>query len=498
MIVSIENIIIELKKHGVSQAKAKEVYEAYLLAARIHEGQKRESGEDYITHPVNVAYNVVRMGVYDPDTISAALLHDTIEDAKFKFTKEDIAKMINPAVAELVDGVTKMRAIAFSNKEDQIVANTRKIINGLTKDVRIIIIKLADRLHNMSTINNKSPEKQRENAVETMELFVPLAITIGAYRVKNELEELSLKYIDPLAYNEIVRKREEFQKEDNKNLDEISKKITDTLKEKNIDCEIIKRTQSVYTIYKKNNKGYKMEMQYDLNYLKILVETIDDCYRVLGLVHKCYTPINGRFKDYICNPRTNNYQSIHTTISDKNGKFIKIKIRTREMDKIDAFGVPAYWDIKNYDNIADIEYGKTIEETNEIIRKQCQFAKKLREIDESFNDNAEFIKTIKSVLLTDHIYVYDDNGQSIELPSGSTALDFVCEVLPDKLDTLTSIVVNGMEVMPNEPLKNNDRIQILEDGKINHDNWENYATIDSAKNKIKLLQRRENDEKNSI
>lgn len=488
MEVSIETIVRILKKHGVSKQKIEEVYEAYDIAEKIHRNQPpRETGEEYIQHPLNVALNVLRMGVYDPDTISAALLHDTIEDAEFEYRKQDIATSINPTVAELVDGVTKMKAMEFSNKSEQIKANTRKIVNGLTKDVRIIIIKLADRLHNMNTMSKKRPEKQRENAEETLKIFAPLANVIGAYRIKNELEELSLKYLDKEAYETIKQRREEMFKKDFPELEEMSNTIMKKLKNIGIESETIFRTQSLYTIYKKEKRGYEMDNQYDLNYFKIIVDTIDDCYRTLGIIHSCYKPINGRFKDYICNPRTNNYQSLHTTVADKTGKFIKIKIRTREMDRIDAYGVAAYWNIKNYNNIADIEYVKTIEETNSIIREKSQFAKKLIEINEASHDDSEFIKSIMSILLTDHVYVYTDSGQCIELPAGSTALDFVCEVFPDKLDIITGIVINGMDVSPKEVLKNNDRIQIKVVGKISHEGWENYATQDTSKQKIKKM-----------
>ena len=496
MKINIEDILIMLKKHGVSKEKIALVYKAYDIAEKIHRDQKpRETGEAYITHPLNVAYNVLKMGVYDTDTICAALLHDTVEDAKFDYRIQDIEASINPTVAMLVDGVTKMKAMEFTNRQEEDEANTRKIINGLTKDVRIIIIKLADRLHNMNTMSKKRPEKQVENAHETLNLFVPLAITIGAYRVKNELEELSLKYLEPVFYETIKDRREKLFAQDEEKLDKMSNKISGKLNEKGIECEMIKRTQSIYTIFKKINRGYKIENQYDLNYLKILVESIDDCYRALGIIHSCYKPINGRFKDYICNPRTNNYQSLHTTVADENGNFIKIKIRTREMDKIDAYGVSAYWDIENYDNVAPLEYGKTPEETTAIIREKCQFAKKLKEIDESFKDNSEFSKIIGTDLLSEHVYVYTSSGRSIELPAGSTALDFVCEVFPDKLDTVTGIVINGKEVSPKEPLKNNDRIQIFEDGKISHVGWEDYAKTDKAKIKVKRMNERNNTDK---
>lgn len=479
MPVSIEKIIAILKYHGVKKDKLAEVQKAYDIACEIHKNQRRQSGEPYIIHPLNVAYNVLRMEVYDADTVSAALLHDTVEDAEDEcFTKQDIINQINSVVAELVDGVTKLRGMTLSTEEKE-NGNTRKIINGLTKDIRIIIIKLADRIHNMSTIEFKTPEKQRENAFETIELFVPLAITIGAYQVKNELEELSFKYLEPEVYQEITKRREEIRQKEQKQLETMADKIQKKLKKKHIKNKIVFRQQSMYTIYKKIKKGYKIDNMYDLCYFKIIVDDEDDCYKTLGIVHSLYHPINGRLKDYIYNPKTSFYQSLHTTVTDENEKFRKVKIRTKDMDKLAAYGLTAYLNIKN---------GKNIDEINEIIRGQCQFAKKLIELDESFKDNSEFIGQIKRVLLTEHVYVYGEKGEAIELPEGSTAIDFVCQVAPDKLDAITGVVVNGKEVNMNQQLQNNDRIQILTYGKVNHENWEAYATTDSAKQKIKSME----------
>ncbi len=476
--ITIESITEELRKHNVSEEKIKEVEKSYQLAAEIHKNQLRQSGEPYIIHPLNVANNLLQMEVYDPDTISAGLLHDTIEDAEIPFTKEDVANIINPTVAELVDGVTKMRRMNFSTTNEQTLANTRKIINGLTKDVRIIMIKLADRLHNMETLEYKKPQKQRENAIETMELFVPLALSIGAYRVKNQLEDLSLQYIEPDTYKRIKEKKDSLQEEREKYLREIASKTSEVLTTKNIHNDIIYRNQTICTIYKKLQKGYKIENMYDLFYLKILVEEIEDCYQTLCYVHKNNPPINGRFKDYIFNPRTNFYQSLHTTVSDNNGNLSKVKIRTFDMDKVAAFGIPAYWNIKN---------GLTKEKTQEIIRQKCQFAKKLIEIDEAFQDNREFITQIKRELLTEHVYAYTHNGDIIELPAGSTALDFACQVFPDLLDKMTGVLVNGKEAPLNYVLTNNDRVQVLTEGKINHENWEQFVHTTGAKQKIKLL-----------
>lgn len=477
--ISIDNILRILRSHNVPEEKLVEVRKAYGLASEIHKNQYRQSGEPYIIHPLHVAHNLLRMEIYDPDTISAALLHDTIEDAEDDFSKEDIAEMINPEVAELVDGVTKMRRMNFSTRRDQNLANTRKIINGLTKDVRIILIKLADRIHNMQTLDFKSPEKQKENAIETMQLFVPLALTIGAYQVKNVLEDLSLKYIEPEDYKRIKEGKEALAELEESYLREIGYKISAIVREKGIPIEVILRDQTITTIYKKIQKGYRLENIYDLFYLKLLVDEIDECYQTLCVVHSMNPPINGRFKDYIWNPRTNFYQSLHTTVSDTNGKLIKVKIRTFDMNRVAAFGIPAYWNIRA---------GKTIEETQTELREKCQFAKRLIELDESFENNADFFREINSELLTEHVYAYNHNGEIIELPAGSTALDFACQVFPDSLDIMTGVLVNGKEVPLNHPLKNNDRVQIVTTGKINRENWEQFAHTSFAKQKIKSLQ----------
>lgn len=476
--ITIFTITEELKKHNVPEEKLNEINKAYLLAAEIHKNQFRQSGEPYIIHPLNVAYNLIKFEVYDPDTISAALLHDTVEDAEFDFTIEDVAKIINPTVAELVDGVTKMRRMNFSTKTNQNQANMRKILNGLTKDVRIILIKLADRLHNMETLEYKTPEKQLENATETMKLYVPLALTIGAYRIKNALEDLSLKYIDPEEFKKISEQKDYLQETYDVMLKEMAEKISEMLNRKIIPHEIIFRMQTINSIYKRLKKGYKVENIYDLFYLKILVEDTDACFRTLNIIHEINPPLNGRFKDYIHNPKTNFYRSLHTTVSNKNNSLVKVKIRTPEMDKIAAFGIPAYWNIKG---------GKTIEETQEMIRDKCQFAKKLNEIDGTTDDEV-FAFLTDGELLTEHVYVYTHNGENIELPFGSTCLDFVCQMYPELLDKVTGVLVNGKDDVPlNYQLHNNDRVQILMNGIINHKNWESMVHNPLAREKVKQM-----------
>ena len=480
--LSIETIIYELRNHRVTENKIREVETAYQIACDIHKNQTRESGEPYIIHPLNVANNVLKMEIYDPDTISAALLHDTIEDAVEDFTKEDIAKLINPEVAELVDGVTKMRRMNFDSKNDQNNANTRKIINGLTKDVRIIFIKLADRLHNMETLQYKKPEKQLSNAKETMALFVPIALGLGAYRIKNELEDLSLKYIDPEEYKRILEGRTKIEEKELPYLKEMAHNIIIKLDNKKIKNQVIFRNQTINTLYKKIKKGYELENIYDTCYFKVLVDEIEDCYYTLYLIHSLYTPIPGRFKDYIGAPRTNFYQSLHTTIADSNGKLKKIKMRTFDMDKIAGFGIPSYW------NLSEDRGRKTIKGTQEMINNNLQIGKQLREIDEAAKDDTEFYEDVFSDVLTpNHIYVNTSAGVIVELPKHSTAIDFICQAYPEQLDQVTGVVVNGKEVSLNKELKNNDRVEIKTNGKVNQENWEAYATTKKAQQKIKRL-----------
>lgn len=452
--ITIEDILNELIKHNPNYHKLLEVKKSYDLADEIHRRQVRQSGEPYIIHPLAVAKNLLDMEIYDPDSISAALLHDTIEDAKGKFStfsKEDIAALINPTVAMLVDGVTKISRMNFNTKEEQNLANFRKIINGLTKDVRIILIKLADRLHNMRTLEYKKPNKQEENSKETLHLYVPLALSIGAYKTKSELEDLSFMYLSPDNYHKIVSEKSILEQYQASALKEIAEKTKAILNSKSIPNEIILRTKNAYSTYNRIAQGYNLENIYDLFYLKILVDEVEECYQTLGIVHKNYRPINGRFKDYIYNPRTNFYQSLHTTVSDGQ-KLVKVKIRTHNMDKISAHGISARW------NIPDCQ---TIQESQQEICEKLQFAKKLIEIDESFADNHEFIEQVQSELLTEHVYVYNHSGEVIELPADSTPFDFICHTNPDSIDQTVAIIVNGKEVPLDYHLKNTDRIQVV-------------------------------------
>ena len=500
----LESIVEELRRKNISEDKIKEIYDSYKIAADIHKDQVRQSGEPYIIHPLNVAKNLIDMEIYDPDMISAALLHDTIEDAKIDFTKEDIADAINPEVAELVDGVTKISRMEFSTKEEQNDANLRKMVTGLTKDVRILQIKLADRLHNMRTLQFKSPIKQRENALETMNVYVPLALSIGAYKIKSELEDLALQYIEPDEYKRILENRDRLEEKRKPLIMDVKDNLESILSSQEIPNDIIFRRSNINTIHNKINHGYSMDYMYDLFYLKILVDNNADCYNTLRWVHENYRPINGRFRDYIGNQRTNFYQSLHTTVGlhpttsntgiyipnsrivtlDEIPEFGKIKIRTRDMDKVAAFGVSAYRNLSN---------PKTQEEIQEEIRTHNQFAVLLKEIDNmSANKDAAFVKLAKQLLLTGHVYVYPPEGFPIELPEGSTAVDYLCQMYPYLLQAISGVVINGRVMPVNTILKDRDRIQIITEGEKDQNSWMDGARTPQAKVLTKNIRDRQN------
>jgi len=475
------NIEILLKKiRDYNPEEEKIIKEAYLFAEKHHNGQKRQSGEDYIIHPLNVAYILAEMHA-DRDTVIAGLLHDTLEDTNT--TKEEIAHLFNETVANLVDGVTKISKLNFSTKQENNYANTRKILTGIKEDVRIIIIKLADRLHNMRTLNFKTEFKQKENALETMEIYVPLAYYIGAYRIKSELEDLSFKYLRPDMYKELEIKKKKIENESNQSLLEMLNKIKSILDDKNIPNEIKIRTKNIYGIYKRLNEGNKMSDIHDLLSLKIMVDDIDNCYRTLGIVHNLYPPLNNKFKDYICNSKTNMYRSLHTTVFGENEKLVQTQIRTFDMDNIASFGLTTYWDINK---------GEARNVMQKDLKEKFQFFKSLTDINEMFRDNQEFIYQVKKELFTDKIYVYTTKGDIIELPKGATVIDFAYKIHTDIGNTMYGAIVNEKYVDVTYELNNKDRIRILTDDLSfgPREEWENIAKTSLAKRKIKEFRER--------
>lgn len=466
--ITIEKLLEVIKKYNPEEVEI--VKKAYSFAKMFHEGQYRESGEAYITHPLNVAYILAELHA-DRDTICAGLLHDTLEDTIA--TKEEIIKEFNSEIANLVDGVTKLAKMDFVSKEAEHYANTRKIITGITEDVRIIIIKLADRLHNMRTLDFKKPEKQKENAIETMEIFAPLAYYIGAYRIKDELEDLSFKYLKPDEYKKTEEDRLILEAFNMASLEEMLYKIKKILNNKNIPNDIKLRTKNIYGIYKRLSEFNDVAKIPDLFTLKIMVDEIDTCYRLLYYIHKEYKPL-GDIKDYICNPKINMYQSLHSTVFGPNGRLVQVQPRTFEMDKIASFGLTTYWDI----NKGDARY-----KMQQDLKEKYQFFDSLTELDSLFSDNKDFVNQVKLELLGDKIIVFTRKGDKIELPKGSTPIDFAYKLSPLIGNSMINVFVNDVEVPFNYILQNHDRVRIITNSEVllPQEGWVNFAKTSHAR-----------------
>ena len=475
--ITLQDLLEKLKKYNPDEIEI--VKKAYNYAANLHSGQTRQSGEPYISHPLNVAYILAEMHA-DRDTICAGLLHDTLEDTNT--TKEDISHDFNQNIANLVDGVTKLSKMNFSSKQDQNYANTRKIITGITEDVRIIIIKLADRLHNMRTLQFKSEFKQKENALETIEIFVPLAYYIGAYRIKLELEDLSLKYLKSDMYKQIEERKIRLEQTSSYCLTEMLSKIDRLLRDNNIPNEIKVRTKNIYGIYKRLSEGHKLSDIHDLLALKIMVDNVENCYRTLGMIHSEYHPINDKFKDYICNPKTNMYRSLHTTLFGPDDKLVQTQIRTFDMDRVASFGLTAYWDEQK---------GKARDVMQYDLKQKFQFFKSITEINSMFGDNQQFVNRVKTELFADRVYVYTTKGDIVELPKGSTPIDFAYKIHTDIGNTMVGAFINDEYVAIDYILQNKDRVRIVTDDLSYgpREEWIDKAHTSLAKRKIREFSR---------
>ena len=471
----IEFIDLLEKVKEYSQTEKKMIEKAYQYAKDLHQGQYRQSGEPYVMHPLTVAYILADMHA-DCDTICAGLLHDTLEDTKI--TKEEIEENFNPSVAKLVNGVTKLSKMNFSSKQAQNYANTRKIITGITEDVRIIIIKLVDRLHNMRTLQFKSEFKQKENSLETMEIFVPLAYYLGAYQIKLELEDLSLQYLKPEEYKRLEEVKFNIEKESQDCLQEMLFQIQEILSTSGIPHSIITRTKNIYGIYKRLNAGHHLSDIHDLLALKVMVKEVKDCYATLGLIHQKYHPINDKFKDYICNPKTNRYQSLHTTVFGSDDRLVQTQIRTFDMDLVASFGLTAYW---------KVDKGQARDIMQKELKNKYQFFQSLVEINAMFMDNQEFVHKVKEELFSDKVYVYTTKGDVVELPKGSTLIDLAYQLGEEIGNTMVGAFVNDSIVSLDYVLKNKDRVRIITDNlsKGPREEWISKVQTSCAKKKIK-------------
>ena len=480
----LDDLLDNVKTYNFDEAEHEKIKKAYRYAEELHRGQYRQSGEAYIYHPLAVAYILSEMHA-DCDCICAGLLHDTLEDTDF--TKEEIAEEFGADVANLVDGVTKISKMNFSSKEDQNMANTRKIILGITNDVRIIIIKLADRLHNMRTLQSKSEFKRKENSIETMEIFVPIAYYIGAYQIKSELEDLSLQHLKPDAYKKVGDMRTILERDSHDLLEDMLSKIYTILSDHDIPSDIKIRTKNIFGIYKTLSAGGRMSDIHDLLALKVIVDSIPDCYLSLGLIHSEYKPINSRFKDYICNPKTNMYQSLHTCVFGENDRIVQAQIRTHQMDQIATHGLTAYWDTSK---------GNARVEMQKDLKEKYQFFKSLTEINRVFGDNQDFVKQVKLELFSNKIYVYTTNGHIIELPLDSTPIDFAYSVHTDLGNTLVAAKVNDEYVPLTSRLHSKDRVTVITDPTSfgPREEWLDSVKTTKAKRKIKEFRRKFNEE----
>lgn len=470
--LTLNDLLAKVAEYNIENLEI--VKKAYYYAEELHRGQKRQSGEDYIVHPLNVAYILAEMYA-DKDTICAALLHDTLEDTEI--TKEQIAKDFNETVSYLVDGVTKISRMNFSTKEEQNMANTRKIITSMRNDIRIIIIKLADRLHNMRTLQYKSEDKQKENSQETLLLYVRLADRIGLHVLKRELEDLSLQYINNDEYNRIKEMRLKVAEDSKECIQEMLGTINDLLNNQNIPHEEMVRIKNIYGIYKKIQRGYRLTEIHDLLSLKVIVDNINDCYPTLRWIHWKYKPINRKFKDYISVCKPNGYQSLHTTIFGEDGRLVQTQIRTPQMNQVASYGLAANW-------------GDYPENANLVMQQEWKtndpFYDSLVEIDSQYANDKEFVDQVYRELLGDRISVYTQTGK-LELPKGATPIDVAYNIHTEVGNNIVGAIINGKEAEIGKQLKQNDNVRIITDDTSIGPNasWLTQTATTKAKRKIK-------------
>ena len=473
--ITFYDLIEKVRKYNDDEDELRIIEKAYNYAKEKHFTQKRITGDDYITHPLNVAYILTDVNA-DYKAICAALLHDTIEDSDGSF--QEIEKLFGYDIANLVECVTKINRINFNSDSEQMAANQRKILVGLASDVRVLIIKLADRLHNMRTLYVFSPEKQQRKARETLEILTPVAHRLGMYKIKSELEDLCLRYLNPSAYFDILEKlnykKTEMDEAVGKMLDEVSS----LLKEHGIRHEIKGRSKSVYSIYNKLSKGRSFNDIYDILALRVLVDTEQECYLALGLIHSKYKPVPTRFKDYIAMPKSNFYQSLHTTVFGIDGMLFEIQIRTYDMDRVAEYGIASHWSYKEH----------TSGDSKDAMDQKLAIFRNIIELNEDSSTPEEFISSVKKdILFNDSIFVYTPKGDVIELPNGSTTVDFAYKVHSEVGDKMVGAIVNDNIVPFDYVLKTGDIIKINTSRLSNGPNkdWLNFVVTSQAKNKIK-------------
>lgn len=462
------------------------VEKAYYFAQNAHDGQFRKSGEPYFIHPVAVSYILADMEL-DLETIVAGLLHDVVEDTKYSY--EDIQNEFGKDVADLVDGVTKLGQIKYQSKEETQAENLRKMFLAMAKDIRVILIKLADRLHNMRTLKFMPPEKARSKAKETLEIYGGIAHRLGISMIKWELEDLALRYIDPEGYYDLVDKvaMKRSQREDYiKNIVNLLKgKIEDV----SIDCDVYGRPKHFYSIYSKmQNKHKDFEEIYDLTAIRIIVDTVKDCYAVLGMVHTLWKPIPGRFKDYIAMPKPNMYQSLHTTVIGPDGEPVEIQIRTEEMHNIAEYGIAAHWKYKE-----GMSTGKEVK-----VEDKLQWLRQMMEWEKDLKDPQEFLDALKEDVFNSQVYVFTPKGDVVEMPAGATTVDFAYRVHTNVGNKCVGAKIDGRIVPIDYKLQNGNIVEIITSSNSNGPSrdWLSIVKTPNAKSRIRQWFKKERREEN--
>ncbi|MDD7216457.1 MAG: bifunctional (p)ppGpp synthetase/guanosine-3',5'-bis(diphosphate) 3'-pyrophosphohydrolase [Firmicutes bacterium] len=455
---------------------------AFDTANRLHDGQFRKSGEPYIIHPVNVAYILAEMGM-DDATIVGGLLHDVVEDTDY--TREQLVNDFGEEIALLVDGVTKLGTIKFESKEEIQAENFRKMFLAMSKDIRVLIIKLADRLHNMRTMEYMKPEKIIEKCNETLDIYAPLASRLGISKVKFELEDLALKYLHPEEFQELKQKVNKRKEEREETINNVIAEIKDALDGMNLHYDIYGRAKHYYSIYKKMKMQHKqIDEIFDLIAVRIIVDNVKDCYAVLGIVHTMWKPIPGRFKDYIAMPKPNMYQSLHTTVIGDNGEPFEIQIRTYEMHQVAEYGIAAHWKYKEGDTS-----GKSSGDDIKLawLRQSLEWQKDLK-------DPKDFLETMKMDLFASQVFVFTPKGDVIELPAGSTPLDFAFKIHSAIGCKCVGAKVNGKMVTIDYTLQNGDIVEIVTSANSAGPSvdWLKIAKSSNARNKIRSWLKKEN------
>lgn len=477
--LSLDMLIDKAKTYVSDEKEIEKIKEVYDYASILHSDEKRLTGDPYIEHPLNVAYILTDMNA-DASTLCAGLLHDVLE--KNLITKEELEAKFGEDITNLVSGVTIINNLNFSGDKQSVIANHRKILVGLSEDVRVIFIKLADRLHNMRTLWVIPEKSQKEKARETLDILVPIAHRLGMNHVKGELEDLCLRYLKPDIYFSIVEQLNQTKNEREQLVEEMKENVSNLLIKEGIKHEIKGRAKSIFSIYKKLDKGKKFSNIYDLYALRVYVDKKEECYQALGIIHSVYKPMPKRFKDYIAMPKTNMYQSLHTTVFGVHERLFEIQIRTYEMDAIAENGIASHWSYK--------ESGSGVKANlQNAMEQKLQFFKNIIELKDEVTNDEEFVNSVTNEVLNSNIYVFTPQGDVIELPNGATPIDFAYRVHSNVGDHMVGAIVNDMIVPLDYVLQNNDIVKI----NTNKNNagpskeWMTMAYTTQAKNKIKAF-----------